>query len=160
MSAMELWPVLDKTAKELMVFNQPRNENLMDEIFKFDPRNLEATSSAKISQYAIGLAQFLIFFSSQVNKKRVLLMQKNRVLEVYVNKSSDVKGRTKAERMTNIISANPELSNVKEEMELLECELGLTENLEKYFLELINTFKRELTRRDVEFKLSRDERRL
>ena len=36
----------------------------------------------------------------------------------------------------------------------------MTEGLEKYYVELINAFKRELTRRDQEQKFARDERRL
>ena len=31
---------LNDRSKELMIYNMPRNEGLMDEIFAFDPRNL------------------------------------------------------------------------------------------------------------------------
>jgi len=37
--------------------------------------------------------------------------------------------------------------------------LALVENREKYLLELITSFKRELTRRDNEIKMIRTERR-
>ena len=88
---------LNKRAEELMVFKMPRNETLMDEIFGFEPKNLEATPSAKISEYTIGLSQFLIYFSSQINATRVKLMQKNRVIDLAVNKA-DIKGGTKSEK--------------------------------------------------------------
>ena len=88
---------LNKRAEELMVFKMPRNKDLMDEIFQFDPRGIEATPAAKLSEYTIGLSQFLIFFSSQINSTRVKLMQKNRAIEVAVNQS-ELKGRTKAEK--------------------------------------------------------------
>ena len=42
----------------------------------------------------------------------------------------------------------------------LECELKMTDNLEKYYTELINSLKRELTRRESELKFVRNERRL
>lgn len=156
----ELWPDLQKKADEMMVFKMPKNETLMDEIFKFDPRNLESTSSAKLSEYAIGIMQFVVFLTSQINKSRVLLMQKGRLLELYVNKSTDIKGGTKAERLNRIIVANPELKDTENEILMLEAELKLTENYDKYLVELANNIKRELTRREAEMKFVRDERRL
>ena len=150
---------LNQRQSELMVYNMPRNEPLMGEIFKFDPRNLEATSAADISKYTIGLAQFLIFFSSQINKTKVQLIQKNRVIDTYINQS-DIKAKTKAEKRYKVIAASPELKQIELDIEALEAEVKMTDGLEKYYLELINSFKRELTRREHEMKFSRDERRL
>ena len=150
---------LNKRQAELMVYNMPRNKELMDEIFEFDPRNLEATSAADVSKYTIGLAQFLIFFSSQINKTKVQLIQKNRVIDTYINQS-DIKAKTKAEKRYKVIAASPELKQIELDIEALEGEIKMTDNLEKYYIELINAFKRELTRRDTERRFSRDERRL
>ncbi len=75
---------LNNRSKELMVYKVPKNEALMEEIFNYDPRTLEATSGESISKYAIGLAQFLIYFASQINKSRVLLMQKRKFMETVV----------------------------------------------------------------------------
>jgi CII-binding regulator of phage lambda lysogenization HflD len=150
---------LNTRSAELMVYKIPRNETLMDEIFKFDPRNLEDVSGADISRYTIGLSQFLIYFTSQVNKSRVKLLQKNRVVDIYVAQS-DIKGRTKAETRQKVIEATAELAQISMDIEALEAELKMTENLEKYYVELINSFKRELTRREHEMNFSRDGRRL
>jgi hypothetical protein len=150
---------LNERAEELMVYKMPRNVDLMDEIFAFDPRNLEATPSAKVSQYAIGLSQFLIFFTSQINKSKVLLMQKERIVDSYVAQS-DIKAKTVQEKRIKVIEASAELKIISDAIELLECEIQMTENLEKYYIELINSLKRELTRREVEQKFSRDERRI
>lgn len=150
---------LNKRSEDLMVFKMPRNKNLMEEIFSFDPRDLEATSSEDISKYAIGLSQFLIYFSSQVNATKVKLMQKHRVIETHVNRS-DIKGGTKAERRQQVIDSDPDLQKIEADIEALEGEIKMTENLEKYYVELINSFKRELTRREAERKFARDERRL
>ena len=103
---------LNKRQAELMVYKMPRNKELMDEIFEFDPRNLEATSAADVSKYTIGLAQFLIFFSSQINKTKVQLVQKNRVIDTYINQS-DIKARTKAEKRYKVIAASPELKQIE-----------------------------------------------
>ena len=150
---------LNKRAEELMVHKMPKNDTIMDEIFKFDPRNLEATNGANISKYAIGLSQFLIYFTSQINKSKVLLMQKKRVIDTYVNQS-DIKAKTRAEKVRKVIDNNDKLKEIELDIEALEAELIMTENLEKYYVELINTFKRELTRRESEQKFIRDGRRM
>lgn len=150
---------LNKRAEELMVFRMPRNETLMDEIFKFNPMDLEATPAAKISEYTIGLSQFLIYFSSQINKSRVKLIQKHRVIELAMI-DAKVKGGTKAERRQKVIDSDPKLQKIDLDIQELEAEIKMTEGLEKYYVELINSFKRELTRREHEQKFARDERRL
>ena len=150
---------LNERSAELMVYNMPRNKGLMDEIFAFDPRNLEATAAADISKFAIALAQFLIFFSSQINATKVKLIQKNRVIDTYINQS-DIKAKTKAEKRYKVIANSPELKQIELDIEALESETQMTNGLEKYYLELIQSFKRELTRREQELKFSRDERKL
>ena len=150
---------LNKRSEELMMYKMPKNESLMDEIWVYDARNLEATASADISKYAIGLAQYLIYFSSQVSATKVKLMQKRRFVDVYVFKS-DINGRTKMEKRLKVIEANPELKQIELDIEALECELAMVEGQEKGIQELINTFKRELTRREAEQKFTRLERRL
>ena len=157
---VELWPPLQKKAEDMMVFKMPKNSDLMDEIFQFDPRNLESTSSAKLSMYAIGLMQFVVFITSQINKSRVLLMQKHRLIEIAVNKSPEAKGKTKADRLQKVIEASTDLKETASEILMLEAELKLTENYDKYLVELAKSIKRELTRREAEMKFSRDERRL
>lgn len=149
---------LTRRRQALMLDKMPKNEKIMDDIFAFDVRNLEATSSIKISQFIIGLSQFIIYFGSQVNMTKVSLMQKRNMIESYVIRS-DVKARTKAERRRKVIDANPELAQIEVGVESDEQELVLVENREKYLIELINSFKRELTRRDSEIKLIRTERR-
>jgi len=150
---------LNKRGEELMVFKMTRNKPLMDEIFAFDPRNLEATSSANISKYTIGLAQFLVYFTSQINSTKVKVVQKNRFIDTHVNRS-DIKGRTKAEKRQKVVDSDLELQKIQVDIEALEGEIKMTENLEKYYVELINALKRELTRRETEQKFIRDERRL
>jgi len=150
---------LNKRSEDLMVGRMPKNTTLMEEIFKFNPMNLESASSADLSKYAIGLAQFLIYFQSQINMTKVKLTQKSRIIETKML-TSEVKGRTKAEKYNNLMEQYPELKQLEEDIEAYECELKMTDNLEKYYMELINTIKRELTRRETEHKLVRDERRL
>jgi len=152
---------LNNKAEKLMVYKMPRNESLMEEIFNYDPRTLDSTSSEDISKYTIGISQFLIYFASEVNKSRVLLMQKKRFMEMSVEQSGIVKGRlTKSEYKRKVIDSNEEFKQVEIDIEALEQEVTMTENLERYYIELINSFKKELTRREHELKFTRDERRM
>ena len=149
---------LKRRREELLLDKMPKNEYIMDEIFLFDVRNLEATPSVKISQFIIGLSQFIIYFGSQVNKTKVSLMQKRNIIDSCVIKS-DIKAKTKAEKRYKVIEANPELSQIDLGIESEEQELILVENREKYLMELMISFKRELTRRDNEIGLVRTGRR-
>jgi len=155
---MDINGYLKRRTEELLLNKMPKNESIMDEIFNFDVRNLESTTSIKISQFIIGLSQFIIYFGSQVNKTKVSLMQKRNMIESYVIRS-DVKAKTKAEKRRKVIDANQELAHIEIGIESDEQELVLVENREKYLIELINSFKRELTRRQHELGLIRTERR-
>ena len=151
---------LNTKAEKLMIYKVGKNEDLMNEVFKYDPRTLESTSSVDISRYAIGISQFLIYFASEVNRSKVLLIQKRRFLDTSVEESDIVKGKlTKVEYRKKVINSSEELKKVKLDADALEQEVVMTENLEKYYIELINAFKRELSRRDKELTFVRDERR-
>jgi len=150
---------LKRRREELLLDKMPKNEYIMDEIFSFDVRNLESTPSIKISQFIIGLSQFIIYFGSQVNKTKVSLMQKRNVIDSHINRS-DIKAKTKAEKYRKVVDAKPELVQIELGIKSEEQELALVENREKYLLELITSFKRELTRRDNEIKMIRTERRV
>lgn len=139
---MNLDDYLKKRGEELLLDKMPKNEHIMDEIFQFDVRNLEATPSVKISQFIIGLSQFLIYFGSQINKTKVSRMQKRSVIDSYVDKS-EIKAKNKAEKRRKVIDANPELKQIEIGIESDEQEIALVENREKYLMELINSFKRE-----------------
>lgn len=150
---------LSKRAEDLMLFKMPKNNILMEEIFSFNPQALEQISAVDISRYTIGLAQFLIYFTSQINASKVKLMQKKHLLEKILN-TSGIKAKTKTEKLNRLIEQNNKVKQLVNDMEVLEYELKLTENLEKYYVELINAFKRELNRREFEYKMTKMERYL
>jgi len=150
---------LAKRAEDLMLFKMPKNTTLMEEIFRFNPQALEQIAAVDISRYTIGLAQFLIYFTSQINASKVKLMQKKHLLEKILN-TSDIKAKTKTEKLNRLIEQDDKVKQLVNDIEVLEYELKLTENLEKYYVELINAFKRELNRREFEHKMTRTERRL
>jgi len=148
---------LAKRSEDLMLFKMPKNETLMNEIFSFNPQTLEQASAVDISRYTVGLAQFLIYFTSQTNASKVKLMQKKRLLDAAVSRSG-IKAKTKAEKLNKLVEQDYRVKQLVNDVEVLEYELKLTENLEKYYVELINAFKRELSRRELEYRMVKTER--
>ena len=86
------------------------------------------------------------------------MLQKRRLLDLKVSES-DLKTKTKIEKRTKVIESSPELQLISDAMEGLSDELTMLEGTVSYFIELINAFKRELTRREKELEWSRYERR-
>jgi hypothetical protein len=149
---------IDKRISELMLFTIPLHSDLMDQIFCFDPNTLESTKSLDISKYVIGLSSFLVFFQSQVNMSKMLLVKKKKILNDFINQCK-ASGGTKEERRINAINSDEEAKLLAYDIELLEQENILTEGLIEGYIEMINAFKRELTRREQEGRYGRDERR-
>lgn len=148
----------------MLSFNKIRpDKSFIDEVFKFDVRNLENTDSMEISKYATALSQYLIYFKSQVNKTKATIYKKKRFIESSVNQliTKDVlkQYKTKRDATYFIISNTASLNKVKDSIEALEEELILVEGIDKAISELIATFKRELTRRENELYQIRQERK-
>lgn len=130
------------------------NKDLLDEIWKFDPRSIEQTDGIKISTYTIALAQYLIYYKSQYNKTKVEVFSKKRALEAGVNysitKQMLTKYKTKAAASNAIIMESPELSKIQLDVNKMDDELKLIDGIDKTISEYIAVFKRELTRRENE----------
>ena len=141
-----------------LISSTKRNDSLLEEIFNFDPRNLEQTHSGKLSQYTIAIAQYVIYLNSVINAKKVSLMQKKRTIELVVNQST-IKAKTKAEKKALVIKEDEALIVINQGIGILEDELGLLDGSLNYFIELVNAFKRELTRREKELEWTRYERK-
>lgn len=148
----------------VLLFNNMRpDKSFIEEVFKFDARNLEHTDSSEISKYAITLSQYLIYFKSQVNETKVNIYKKKRFVENSVNQliTKDVlkQYKTKRDATYFIIANTASLNEAQDSIEALEEELILVEGVDKAISELIATFKRELTRRENELYQIRQERK-
>lgn len=135
-----------------------RNDEFLEEVFSFDPRTLQQTDSSTISKYTIALSQYIIYLNSKINKKKVSLMQKKRSIDIAVSRS-DIKAKTKWETKRKVIDADEALSIIERGVNAIEEELTLLDGTIPYFVELINSFKKELSRREQELKFSRYERK-
>jgi hypothetical protein len=141
------------------------NHNLLDEVWKLDPRNMDSIDGAKLSSYSVCLAQYLIYFSYQRNLARA---EQHR-LDKYIDRTVSLiltdnieylkKYKTKAAAADFIISVNSSLMDAQTQLDALHTELLQTEGMDKVISELVATLKRELTRRENELYQVRVERK-
>lgn len=141
------------------------NHNLLDEVWKLDPRNMDSIDGAKLSSYSVCLAQYLVYFSYQRNLVRAeqhrLDKYIDRTVSIIVTSDLDLlkKYKTKAAATDYIVSTNSSLMDAQAQLDALHIELIQTEGMDKVISELVATIKRELTRRENELYQVRVERK-
>ena len=134
----------------------------VEKVFSFQPAiDMEATTSATLSQFTIMLAQYLISIQVRFNTSRVIASQKRKVLDrkVYeLLKAGEVEGKTLKEREANVISSEPDLQALSGDYDVAAAERDLLDGLDKPITELINALKSELRRRAEERQYTERER--
>jgi hypothetical protein len=137
--------------------------DFLDEVFKFDVRTLPNMDAEKLSQYCVALSQFLIFMKSEIGKTQSEIQMKQRFIDTTVNMllTTDMikRFKTKTAATDHIINNSQPLQDAREEIGRMKDELVLLDGQDRSIMELINAFKRELTRRENELHATRMERR-
>ena len=141
------------------------NNDLINEIWKFDPRTLDNVDGAKLSSYAMALAQYLIYFTYQRNLTKAevtkLSTYIDRTISLTMTDDPDIlkKHKTKTAATEYLVSTNMDLMEAQSKLDALKREITQTEGIDKVVSELIATIKRELTRRENELFQVRMERK-
>lgn len=149
--------------KELLSFNQViPNSGLIEEIWNFNVENLHAMDDIKISQYVIALAQWLVYYRSQINEIKARMNQLQSDLDFFVsacmNEKTLKEHKTQTAARDYIIRANAESSLMNDNLQKLKFDLIKVDGIDKAVSELIAAFKREMTRRENELYTIRKER--
>lgn len=150
--------------EDVLSFTQVRISNdVLNEIWTFDPRELEKIDGAKLSIYNVALAQYLIYFRYQVNLTKAEVHRKSKFIERTLSLSMTnelVKEyKTKTAAADYLVSTDENLIAAQSELDSLQEELLKTDGMDKVISELIATIKRELTRRENELYEVRRERK-
>lgn len=148
----------------VMSFNKIEiNHNFLEQIWKFNPITLGSLDDLTVSQYSICLAQYLIFFRSELNQTKAIIAKKKKLLDSSIAIAMDAKViktyKTKTAAIDFIKNSSPELSALESEIADLQDEVIRIDGIDKSVSEYIATFKRELTRREKEIFAIRAERR-
>jgi uncharacterized hydantoinase/oxoprolinase family protein len=135
----------------------------INKVLLFDVNYLESTDGSVLSQYTIALAQYLVFFKSQVNKVKAEIYKLESILEegvgMLLTKELLKTYKTKKDAFSYVVSQSADLSKIKDKILTLQEEMVLVDGMDKPISELIAVFKRELTRRENELYATRMERR-
>lgn len=138
-------------------------QEFIDEVFALDVRTLDTIDERKISQYAMALAQYLIYFRAKQNEAKAESFRLQRKLELSTTQllTKDILNqyKTKKDAMSYLTANTQELYELDERIEEIKTELTLLDGIDKTIQEYIATFKRELTRRENELWEIRRERR-
>ena len=136
--------------------------DLMEEIWKIDPRRIDYMDGTLLSTYAMALSQYLIYFTYQRNLAKAEQYRLNCYIDrrVSMKMLEDTKKyKTKAAAVDYIISTDDDLMDYQSKLDLVNKELIQVEGIDKAVSELIATIKRELTRRENELYQTRMERK-
>lgn len=147
----------------VLSFNNVRpNDDLINEIWAFDVKNLHALADPVLSQYVIALSQWLVYYRAQVNEAKAQINQLKSDLDVIVATCMSEKilkeYRTQTAARAYIIRSDASSSMMDDQLRALQADLVKVEGIDKAITELIAAFKREMTRRDNELYTIRKER--
>lgn len=151
---------------DMMVFTKIQiNYDLLNEVWKFDPRRLDEIKGVTLSSYTIVLAQYLIYFTYQKNIVKADVHRLNKMIDrtvsLILSKDKNLlkEHKTKSSAIDFLISTDSYLMETQSKLDVLNRELTHIEGMDKTISELIATIKRELTRRENELYTTRMERR-
>jgi len=139
------------------------SDDLINEIWSFNVKNLNSITDSTLSQYVIALSQWLIYYKYQVNETKAQINHLKSDLEflmsTWMTKDILKEHKTQTAAREYLIRSNPESSTMNDKLQTLRYDLVKVDGIDKAVTELISAFKRELTRRDNELYTIRKERR-
>lgn len=151
--------------KDVLSFVNIRiNNDLLDEIWAFNAKELDTLDGAKLSSYALALSQYLVYFTYQKNLARAEEYKLNKYIDrtvslIMIQNPDNKKYKTKAAAADDIITTSEPLTKAQTKLDEIKQELIYIEGMDKVISELIATIKRELTRRENELYQIRMERK-
>lgn len=148
---------------DVLSFNKVKpSQDLIDEIWCLNVKNLQHIADIDISKYTIALSQWLIYFRAQVNQTQAEISKLKSDIEFLVStwmtKEILKEHKTQTAAREYLIRNNPESSSMRDKLEALQQDLVQVDGIDKATTELIAALKRELTRRENELYTVRKER--
>ena len=151
---------MNEHAEKLLLFKMESDNELIEEAKSLSVRDLESIPSLTLSKYVIVLSQYLVFLTSQVNRSRVMYKIHSRKFEMALYKAiKNISGKTLTEKKAKALEEDTVLQHHEEQMHLYDLEIEAAKDVEKNITLLVNSIKRELTRREAELGAARVERR-
>lgn len=149
--------------KDVLSFTKVKPpQDLIDEIWCLNVKNLQHIADIDISRYTIALSQWLIYYRAQVNQTKAQINKLKSDMEFLISTwmTPDLlkEHKTKTAAREYLINTQPETSSMRDLLEKLQRDMAKVEGIDKAATELITSLKRELTRRENELYTMRKER--
>lgn len=129
------------------------SQSIVDKALSFNVMELDIIDNKDITKMIVGLSQYLIYITLEVNKFRIRRIVLERDIEIDVATfvaTTGLKTGTKFEKRLWAIGASVELAEKEEKLQELTVEYILLDSLDKYLEFYVNALKRELSRREHE----------
>jgi hypothetical protein len=129
------------------------SQSIVDKALSFDVKDLDIISDTGLTKMIVGVSQYIIYITLEINKLRVQKVVLDRDIEVGIALfvvSNNLSKGTKSEKRMLAVGASPELANKDEQLSKVLVELSLLENIDKYLEFYCNALKKELSRRERE----------
>lgn len=129
------------------------SQNIVDKALSFDVKDLDIIDGAELTKFIVGLSQYLIYVTLEINKLRVQKIVAERDVDVDVAvfiAANNISKGTKAEKRLIAVGSSVDLMNKEEKLNNLIVETSLLDNIDKYLEFYVNALKKELARRERE----------
>lgn len=149
---METINLINKALNRTGLDKVQSSKSIVDKALSFNVRDLDTVDDRDITKMIVGLSQYLIYITLEINKFRIQKIVLERDIEVDVATfvaATGIKG-TKVEKRLYAAGASTELAEKEEKLQELTVEYTLLDNLDKYLEFYINAMKKESARREIE----------
>lgn len=153
---MDVIKKIDSTLKKMGLDELQLNQTIVDKALSFNVRDLDTVPDTDITKMIVGLSQYLVYVSLQINKAKIQKITLEREIEIDVVTflaTSGLSKGTKAEKRMMAVGSSAALSKKDEDLQEIVVECVLLENIDKYLEFYVNSMKKELHRREREFTI-------
>ena len=150
---------------EMLSFTKVKpSTNLINEIWSFNVKTMESITDVTLVEYITALAQWLIYYKSQINATKAEITSRQNDIDflvaTWMTKDILKEHKTQTAARDYLIRSNPESLTMSDKIQEFKKDLIKVEGMDKPIIEYINAFKRELDRRKHERETVRRERRI
>jgi hypothetical protein len=150
---MDAKNVIQNTLNRTSLDKIKPSQSIVDMALSFDVKDLDTIPDTDLTKMIVGVSQYIIYITLEINKFKVQKVILDRNIEVGVAlfvASTKLSKGTKSEKRMLAVGASDELTNKDEQLNNILVELSLLENIDKYLEFYCNALKKELSRRERE----------
>lgn len=150
---MSVSKIIQDTLNRTRLCEIKPNNDMVDKALSFNVRDLDTISETDLTKMIVGVSQYIIYITLEINKLKVQKIVIERDIDVDVAvfvASNGISKGTKTEKRLMAIGSSVDLINKENKLNNLLVELLLLDNIDKYLEFYCNALKKDLSRRERE----------